>query len=554
MASVTAIAKADRNGPAGDPGAGQAAPGKIARLLRRLNRFGGSRLGALILALNLLSLLILFGGALALNEWRRGLIEAKQESLSVQAELLSNVLGQLGITRGEPRPDLDALEASKWLRDNFIPTGQRARLYDIDGLLVTDSYFVTEAIPGSALPPARPAGSPVPRPDAAVTRHNLDRQDRAAAALTHEVDLALAGDPQAGVRVSEGGDRVVSVSVPIRHVEKVLGVLTLEAGDVDAILAAQRRALMPFALVALAVSLLSSLLLHLFVARPVLRLAAAADQVRLQRARAISLPDLEGRKDEIGDLARSLETMTETLSDRMDAIERFAADVSHEIKNPLTSIRSALETLPLVKTEAQRDRLTGLLQQDVRRLDRLITDISNASRLDAELSRDRPRPVDVATLLKDIISVYAAGLKPGEVPVRLTAEVDHAMVSGRDGPMGQVFRNLIDNARSFSPAGGEVRVSLARDGDDPQRPLVVRVEDDGPGIPPDNLETVFERFYTSRPKGTAFGSNSGLGLSIVRQIIEAHGGTVRAENRTTPDGAVAGARFEVALPMAGRQT
>jgi two-component system sensor histidine kinase ChvG len=344
------------------------------------------------------------------------------------------------------------------------------------------------------------------------------------------------------------------VSVPIRHVEKVLGVLTLEAGDVDAILAAQRRALMPFALVALAVSLLSSLLLHLFVARPVLRLAAAADQVRLQRARAISLPDLEGRKDEIGDLARSLETMTETLSDRMDAIERFAADVSHEIKNPLTSIRSALETLPLVKTEAQRDRLTGLLQQDVRRLDRLITDISNASRLDAELSRDRPRPVDVATLLKDIISVYAAGLKPGEVPVRLTAEVDHAMVSGRDGPMGQVFRNLIDNARSFSPAGGEVRVSLARDGDDPQRPLVVRVEDDGPGIPPDNLETVFERFYTSRPKGTAFGSNSGLGLSIVRQIIEAHGGTVRAENRTTPDGAVAGARFEVALPMAGRQT
>ena len=301
-------------------------------------------------------------------------------------------------------------------------------------------------------------------------------------------------------------------------------------------------------------NLLGSLLLHLFVARPVMRLSAAADEVRLQRARAISLPDLEGRKDEIGDLARSLESMTETLSDRMDAIERFAADVSHEIKNPLTSIRSALETLPLVRTEAQRDRLTSLLQQDVRRLDRLITDISNASRLDAELSRDRPRPVDVATLLADIISVYAGSLKPGEVPVRLTEEVESAMVSGRDGPLGQVFRNLIDNARSFSPSGGEVRVTLARDGADPLRPLVVRVEDDGPGIPPDNLETVFERFYTSRPKGTAFGANSGLGLSIVRQIVEAHGGTVRAENRTDPDGTVRGARFEVALPVAGRQT
>tara|TARA_R110002167_G_scaffold21126_8_gene76940 strand:- start:1322 stop:2986 length:1665 start_codon:yes stop_codon:yes gene_type:complete len=552
MASVTAIAKADRNDPSGDTVAGKAAPGKIDRLRLRLIRFGGSRLGALILALNLLSLLILFGGALALNEWRRGLVEAKQESLSVQAELLSNVLGELGITRGEPRADLDAIEASKWLRDNFIPTGQRARLYDIDGLLVTDSYFVTEAIPGDALPPARPAGSPVPRPDAGLAGRNAERQDRAAAALAHEVDLALAGEPQAGVRVSESGDRVVSVSVPIRHVEKVLGVLTLEAGDVDQILGAQRRALMPFALVALVVSLLSSLLLHLFVARPVMRLSAAADQVRLQQSRAISLPDLEGRRDEIGDLARSLESMTETLSDRMDAIERFAADVSHEIKNPLTSIRSALETLPLVKTEAQRERLTGLLQQDVRRLDRLITDISNASRLDAELSRDRPRPVNVAALLTDIVSVYSASLKPGEVTVRLTVESGPAMVSGRDGPVGQVFRNLIDNARSFSPAGGEVRVSLTRDGTDPQRPLLVRVEDDGPGIPPDNLETVFERFYTSRPKGTAFGSNSGLGLSIVRQIIEAHGGRVRADNRTDPNGTVLGARFEVALPVAGR--
>jgi two-component system sensor histidine kinase ChvG len=545
MASDTATAKADP----GETG-GEDRP-------RRLFRFGGSRLGGLILALNLLSLLILLVGALLLNEWKRGLVEARMETLTAQAELLVRVLGepQIGVTQGEPTPSLNGPEATLWLRDNFVPAGQRARLFDADGVMLADSYLVSEQIPGSPLAPAKPAGTPVPVPDAKSERRETARMEKARAALAAEVGEALEGHTVADVRMSEMGDRIVSVSLPVRHVEQVLGVLTLEAGDVDQILGAQRRALTPFALVALVVSLLSSLLLHLFVARPVMRLSAAADEVRLQRARAISLPDLEDRKDEIGDLARSLETMTETLSARMDAIEGFAADVSHEIKNPLTSIRSALETLPLVKTEAQREKLTALLQQDVRRLDRLITDISNASRLDAELSRDRPRTVDLTTLLTEIVAVYDAGQKPGEAPVRLSVPAGaHALVVGRDGPLGQVFRNLIDNARSFSPPGGEVRLSLARDDID-DLALHVRIEDDGPGIPVENLETVFERFYTSRPKGTAFGSNSGLGLSIVRQIIEAHGGRVWAENRLGPDGMVEGARFVVALPAAvGRRT
>ena len=547
MALDTATAKADPPLPQGE-----------AEPRRRLKRFSGSRLGGLILALNLLSLLILFVGALLLNEWQRGLIESRQETLTAQAELLSNVLSKLSITTGEPAPAFDPLEASRQLVDDFIPAGQRARLFDLDGLLVADSYAVSEAIPGQPLPPALPAGAP-PRPDSAdAESHGAADLEQARAALAAEVELALDGVPQAGVRRSEGGDRVVSVSIPVRHVRQVLGVLTLEAGDVDETLAAQRRALMPFALVALAVNLLGSLLMHLFVARPVMRLSAAADEVRLQRARAISLPDLESRKDEIGDLARSLETMTETLSDRMDAIEAFAADVSHEIKNPLTSIRSALETLPLVKTPAQRETLTNLLQQDVRRLDRLITDISNASRLDAELNRDRPRAIDLTQLLAEIVGVYEAGVKPGEAHVTCTAPAgDRVQVMGRDGPLGQVFRNLIDNARSFSPPGGTVRLSLVRDDLDPDRPIRVRIDDDGPGIPPENLETVFERFYTARPRGTAFGANSGLGLSIVRQIVEAHGGRVTAANRADGDGGVVGARFEVALPMvptSGRRT
>jgi len=513
-------------------------------------RLVGSRLGALILILNLLSLLILFVGALALNEWRRGLIEARQESLMAQAELMSNVLGELGITTGIPTPALDEYETAKWLRDNFVPFGQRARVFDRDGLPVADSYMVTEAIPGEPLGPARSAGSPEAGPDLEAEIEEDRRLEQARLELATEIESALTDGPQAGVRRDESGNRVISVSLPIRHVRQELGVLTLEAADVDEILAAQRAALMPFAIVALVVSLFSSLLLHLFVARPVMRLSAAADSVRLQQTRAISMPDLEERRDEIGDLARSLETMTRALSDRMEAIERFAADVSHEIKNPLTSIRSALETLPLIKAEAQREKLTALLQQDVRRLDRLITDISNASRLDAELARDRPRVLDMATLLSDIVDVYQASARPADVRLDLSIETTGpTRLVGRDGPLGQVVRNLIDNARSFSPPDGVVRVILDRPGEGAPV-LRIRVEDDGPGIPEENLETVFQRFYTSRPKGTTFGTNSGLGLSIVRQIVEAHGGEVRAENIVDPaaPGRVAGARFIVTLP------
>jgi two-component system, OmpR family, sensor histidine kinase ChvG len=303
----------------------------------------------------------------------------------------------------------------------------------------------------------------------------------------------------------------------------------------------------PFILIAVGVTLISSLLLTQLIAEPVLRLARAADRVRLQRARAIALPDLARRDDELGDLTRSLEDMTHALSERMRAIERFAADVAHELRNPMTSIRSAVETLELVKDPAPRARLLKVLQQDVGRMDRLITDISNASRLDAELARESPSPLDLGRLLADICSFYEATRRPGEVAVRFTppAPADRLHVSGREGPLSQVIRNLVDNARSFSPPGGEVRVSLRRG----KGEVVTFVDDDGPGMPPENLETVFERFYTSRPKGAAFGGNSGLGLAIARQIVEAHGGRIWAENRTE-DGAVAGARFCVALPAA----
>src|SRR6185437_13676929 len=242
-----------------------------------------------------------------------------------------------------------------------------------------------------------------------------------------------------------------------------------------------------------------------------------------------------------------LEDMTQALSERMDAIESFAADVAHEIKNPLTSLRSAVETLDLVTEPEARSRLLKILQNDVQRLDRLVTDISNASRLDAELSRDAPKPIDLERLVADIVGLYQATAKPGDVQVVLhrSGAIEPLRVLGREGSLGQVFRNLIDNARSFSPAGGEVVVALQK----AAGRVIATVSDSGPGIPPENLETIFERFYTSRPKGAAFGGNSGLGLSIARQIAEAHGGVLRAQNRIE-DGKVTGAIFLFMLPEA----
>ena len=510
----------------------------------------GSRLGRFIILLNVLGLAIIIAGSLLLNELRRGLVGARIDSLTTQGELIVNVINRAA-TVGEPTPELDAQAASEILQMLSNPRSQRARLFDAKGDLIADSYWVADRVEWKVLPPARPRGDqrglaldlkigrPPPPPAPAAQR-----------ALMTEVGQALRGVHWAGMRTAEDGERVVSVSIPIQHVQAVLGVLTLEASDVDGIIRAERQALAPFILIAIFVTLVSSILLNNLIAQPVRMLSRAADRVRLSRARSISLPQLAKRDDELGDLTRSLEDMTDALSERMDAIERFAADVAHEIKNPLTSLRSAVETLDLVKDPAARDRLMAILKNDIQRLDRLVTDISNASRLDAELSREDLRAVDLGRLIAEVVQLYQDTAKPGDVAVAYAPPdaLEPIMVSGREGPLGQLLRNLIDNARSFSAKGGEVRVRLERG----RGQAVLTVDDDGPGIPPDNLETIFQRFYTSRPKGAAFGGNSGLGLSIARQIAAAQGGSIRAENRAGPDGAVEGARFVVTLPEARR--
>jgi two-component system sensor histidine kinase ChvG len=508
-----------------------------------------SRLTRLILLANLTGLAILTVGALALGEMRQGLIEARIASLRTQGELIANVLAEGATLERDPRPQLDIDAARTILRTLYVPESVRVRLFSTEGEILTDSFLLTGQVVRRVLPALDEARIPPLRP--------FEDEDAAAAAiersLEEEFAHALLGEVVENRRENEEGERVVSVSIPVQRVQAVVGVVTIEAADVDEIIAAERRALAPFLVVAFGVTLVSSMLITLFVARPIRTLARAADVVREAGPRHASIPDLSSRRDEIGDLSVTLSAMTDALAERIDAIEAFAADVAHEVKNPLTSIRSALETLPQIGDEERRAKLLDVIRHDVQRIDRLITDISNASRLDAELSRVAAEPLDLVTILKEMVELYAGLRGEGEAEVEFAGGPPKARIHGAEEPLGQVFRNLIDNARTFSPPGGRVRVAVSSDPGAAYRPGVrITVEDEGPGVPEENLERIFDRFYTERPKGVAFGSHSGLGLAIARQIVSAHQGRIFAENRLDEDGSVAGARFVVDLPQRRR--
>jgi two-component system sensor histidine kinase ChvG len=345
------------------------------------------------------------------------------------------------------------------------------------------------------------------------------------------------------------------VAVPIQRFRAVRGALLLstQGGDIDAIIASERFALLQIFLVAAFVMIVLSLLLAGTIVNPVRRLAEAAERVRRGVKVRQEIPDFTARSDEIGHLSGALRDMTRTLYNRIEAIERFAADVAHELKNPLTSLRSAVETLPLARTDDSRARLLAIIQHDVRRLDRLISDISDASRVDAEMARADAEPVDVAKLLDAVVAVASERRREHDPRIALTREPhprgrDAFFVLGHDSRLAQVVNNLIDNARSFSPPDAVVNVILRRN----RSSVEIVVEDQGPGIPPHALDLIFERFYTDRPE-QGFGQNSGLGLSISRQIVEAHRGRIWAENRLGPpdqDGEPKrlGARFIVSLP------
>jgi two-component system sensor histidine kinase ChvG len=370
-----------------------------------------------------------------------------------------------------------------------------------------------------------------------------------------EVASALYGVKSSMVRTNERGEVIVSVAVPVQRFRGVHGALMLstQGGEIDDAVEFERLVVLGVFGMAAAVMVVLSMLLARSIGGPVRRIASAAEHVRRRTLSRVEIPDFTTRSYEIGHLSGAIRDMREALFSRIEAIESFAADVSHELKNPLTSLRSAVETLPLVKTADSRDRLLAIIQHDVRRLDRLISDISDASRLDAEMQRQEAAPIDLQQLLSAVLKIANEvprddGVKIVFSTARTPGAPERFIVPGHDSRLGQVIDNLVENARSFSPPGGTVRVSCRR----LKSEVEIAVEDEGPGIRPDAIERIFERFYTDRPE-QGFGQNSGLGLSISRQIIEGHGGRIWAENRMArprpgAEPEVKGARFVVRLP------
>lgn len=594
MASQTTSETAAK--PTRGAGASRLAVRLPTRLAVSLRRFFGhhvfSSLTRRILVLNLAALCMTVVGILYINQFRDGLVQARIDSLRTQGEIIAGAIAAsatvetdaitidpeklLELQAGESLPpdsgQLDSLHfpinperVAPVLRRLLSPTDTRGRIFDRDASLLLDSRALysrgqilrynlpsvtAEEEPGLVRRAEKFLVGLFARSDLPVYREPPGGSGTA----FPEVMSALQGNPATLVRVTEQGEQIVSVAVPIQRYRAVLGALLLstQGGDIDKIVSAERRAILRVFGVAAIVTAILSMLLASTIATPLRRLAAAAVRVRRGVKSREEIPDFSDRQDEIGNLSVALRDMTNALYARIEAIESFAADVSHELKNPLTSLRSAVETLPLAKNPDSRARLMEVIQHDVRRLDRLITDISDASRLDAELAREDAGRVDLlklATEIADASREAGRNRKAVDIQVRTAKKGQNGRdftVSGHDLRLGQVLTNLIENARSFVPEGkGRIAITLTR----APRHVIVTVDDNGPGIRVEDIERIFERFYTDRPASEAFGQNSGLGLSISRQIVEAHGGRLTAENIAgSKPGEFAGARFTITLP------
>jgi two-component system sensor histidine kinase ChvG len=544
------------------PDAAERAPASAGYRLHWRPGLGGlfvSPLSRRIIALNVLPLALLAVGFLYLGKFEASLIGQQIESLHTQGEIFAAALGEGAVLDSADDGEILLPELSRQMMRRLVePTRTRARLFDIEGKSIADSRLLRG--PGDAVQVAE-----LPAPDnrgliGRLVNHTYDwvvdrlpnrrrypaYHEGASAEDYSEAMRALHGESASLVRSDPAGGLVISVAVPVQRYKQVLGAVMLStgSGEIEEELRTVRLELLRIFGAALLVTILLSLYLAGTIARPVRRLAAAAERARGRGAR-VEIPDFTARGDEIGELSGSLREMTDTLWQRMSAIESFAADVAHEIKNPLSSLRSAVETATRIDDPVKQRRLMAIILDDVERLDRLITDISDASRLDAELSRFEMSPTDIGAMLRALSDVHEA--TQGESAPRLILELPEQgrplVVPGIESRLSQVFLNVMTNAVSFSPPGGEIRIRAAFDG----RAVLVTVEDDGPGIPEDKLTAIFDRFYSERPAGEKFGTHSGLGLSISQQILAAHRGRIWAENRKNANGEICGARFTIRL-------
>ncbi|CAA9236390.1 MAG: Sensor histidine kinase ChvG [uncultured Acetobacteraceae bacterium] len=550
----------------------ETAPAAAAPQPRR--RLWSSPLLRRILLLNVLPPALLAAAMLYLDQYQNGLLAAEVEALRTQARIYAGGIAEAATRLEDDRAVLVPEQARPLLRRLTDPSpNTQARLFDNTGLVVADSR-VREGAGGAVvtepLAPHPPRGAfsatvgalydqlvaLVPRGggggeelvvDVQPDAPSFDWQPDLGPDRREELRLALEGGVTPYIRRTADGQLLVSVAEPARRGNQPVGIvlLTREAREVDQRLFEIRASVLGIFAVALVLTVLLSLYLAQTLASPIMQLAGSAAAMRQGEGRTGSVPlSLLSREDEIGILARDLQRAARDLWARIDTNERFAADVAHELRNPLTSVRSAIETLRRIENPDQQRRLLAIIADDAVRMDRLIGDISDSSRVDAELSRTVAVPVDVAPILSTLVELHGATRAEGEPAVGLEAPATGLVVRGVEGRLVQVFRNLLGNALSFSPRDGTVRVRARPAG----AWVEVVVDDEGPGIPEAKLEGIFERFYSERPQGEGFGKHSGLGLSISRQIVEGLRGKIAAENRRDAEGKVVGARFIVRLP------
>jgi two-component system, OmpR family, sensor histidine kinase ChvG len=524
-----------------------------------------------ILLVNAMPLALLLAAVMYLDQYQNGLLEAEVGALRQQAKIYAGALSEAAVREeGTEPPRLVPDQARPLLRRLTEPSpNAQAKLYAPDGQVIVDTR-IRQGAGGTVftepLPPAINRGALVGTIEATYDRV-LDwlpgRERRARLDISPTAvgpdwqpdvreEIRLSGTASSRetppyIRRTSDNRLLVSVAEPVVRNRTTVGIvlLTREAREVDDSLLAVRLSILGLFSLALALTVALSWYLSLTIARPILRLAGAAEQMREGRGRAGAVPDmLLARRDEIGELAHAIGDSAHALWNRMDATERFAADVAHEIKNPLSSIRSAIETLRRIEEPEKQRRLLAIIAEDVARLDRLISDISDASRIDAELSRAATEAVDVTPILAVLAEIDEATRRETDPRLVLAEPQAPAVVRAVEDRLVQVLRNLIGNAQSFSPPGGSITLAAVPIGAE----IEISVEDEGPGIPEGKLEGIFDRFYSERPQGERFGQHSGLGLSISRQIVEALKGRITAENRRDADGKVVGARFVVRLP------
>jgi two-component system sensor histidine kinase ChvG len=503
---------------------------------RRGLGFGSLR--ARIFAVNLLALIVLALMLLWLDTVRTRLLDERTASLANEAVTIATLAAALPPDARQPGITRLALER-----------GTRVRLYGQDGTRLADNWqsprnprFVIED--PAAYGWRRASAKAIDRVLDAVLGVStpaayVEPADDRAAAWPELAQAGGSGQPAIEMRRAGDGSLIVSAAAPVPGGGAVL--LTDSADDLADILRRERLTSAWLLLSVTGLTVALSLYLARTIVRPLRMLAIAAHRVRLGRSREVVVPRLPERRDEIGALARAISDMSTALRRQIDATEAFAADVAHELKNPLASLRSAVEVLDRVEQPALRGQLLGVIRDDVGRIDRLITDIADASRLDAELSRTGFQRLDITSLADGLVSAYGiAGPVRGVAVVR-GGETLPLFIEGDASRLAQVLRNLIDNAISFSPDGGTVTLALAGAGEQVQ----ISVIDQGPGVPLANRRDIFRRFYSERPEGEDFGRHSGLGLSIAAAIVAAHGGQITVED--APGG---GACFRVTLPAA----